>query len=664
MFRLDALRKISQASGFIHTLANIIASESVFYSADQIKKRDRFDLISFNEVALLLSLLSESPLSITLPDTYEAELQYKACKTALDALHEEISAYSKGDTFEALFTEGTHFIEPIFYSAGAGFWFDYLALAPQLYQLDRPFLTENGYDIEEFSVLLRDMHTIFRNRFRDFIREQRKNIKKFGLVSSPLSCFIYSPADLPQGRLAKYLKFIDRFSIGFGEGPTVTNPLDYHPCKSRPALRLSETQIFAPLLPMLCEQLYESPFYSIAQDKTYFARNANNRGIASELVLSELLASVAHLELIRDAKLYLRGREIGQIDVAAAFGSTAIIFEVKTKRLTQASKNGDTKNLISDIQAGIIDAQQQLSSIKAALLSRSYDNIAANAGNVDKLASASQVVCVSVMMHEVPAYPLLIRTILEDARVANIVPLTIFDIKIATTYLKNAFDFTYYFATRSILDAHLMYGTESALLGFHLTRRLTIPDRFDQVFIDDSFGQNIDADYPNRDKKLALKFNVKIIDEIIDDIIHAGDPSLFRLFSVLRGMSGSSAKDASAFLKRIEGMLRSDGQPHDATMVFDNVALTFIVANDELSARLRFDNLRRKRDAEGLYAQEYMLILSPRTYDRSKIGRREGSHHFVIRATAMKQNRSGEGEILAFSPRHADDGWELSREKD
>jgi hypothetical protein len=663
MFQLNDLREVTRATGFIHTLSNIIANESIFYSADQIKSRNRFDLISFNEVALLLSLMSETRLDLSTPESREAERQYQACKVALDALHHEISTFSNSKKVEDLFTEGQHFVEPIFYAAGAGFWFDYLSLAPRLYQLDKLFLSKKGYDIEEFSVLLREMHAIFKIRLRDFIREQRKNIKKYGLVASPISCFVFSLSDIPSTQADTYKKFIERFSIQFGEGPTVTNPLDYHPCKARPALRLSDGQIFAPLVPMLCEQLYESPFYAIVEDKPYFASNANNRGLASELMLFEILEPIKHLRLIRDVKLWHRGREIGQIDAAAIFGATALIFEVKTKRLTQASKNGSTKNLISDIQAGILEAQQQLVDVKSALLSKGYDSLSSQSGGADELKNIREVICVSVMTHEIPAYPLLIRTILEHARVANIVPITIFDLKVAAAYLSNAFDFIYYFATRSLLDTYLMYGTESALLAFHLKNRLTVSQRMDQTYIDDSIGQSIDADYPNRDKKLSLKFGIKIMDEIIEDIIRDGDAALFRLFSVLRGMSGRSARDASIFLRRIEGMLRRDGQPHDATMVFDDIALTFILAADPNSGQAHFEALRRKRSYENRYAQEYMLVLSPRDKTSKVRNRTESSpHHFTIRAVAMRQNKANDAGILAFSPRIPDEDWEVKEE--
>ena len=124
MFQLDRLRELTRSTGFIHTLSSIILNESIFYSADQIKKRNRFDLISFNEIALLLSLMSEAPGDLTLPASAELERQTNAKEAWMSFIG---TSPLFGESIEDLFTTGQHFVEPIFYSAGSGFWFDPLA---------------------------------------------------------------------------------------------------------------------------------------------------------------------------------------------------------------------------------------------------------------------------------------------------------------------------------------------------------------------------------------------------------------------------------------------------------------------------------------------------------------------------------------------------------
>jgi hypothetical protein len=75
---------------------------------------------------------------------------------------------------------------------------------------------------------------------------------------------------------------------------------------------------------MLCEQLFESPFYVIAKDEAYFSQNANNRGQAAESIVVRLLRQVEHLQVFSDVKLYRDNCVIDQIDALAIFGTVAI----------------------------------------------------------------------------------------------------------------------------------------------------------------------------------------------------------------------------------------------------------------------------------------------------------------------------------------------------
>ena len=94
----------------------------------------------------------------------------------------------------------------------------------------------------------------------------------------------------------------------------------------------------------------------------------------------------------------------------------------------------------------------------------------------------SQVICISIMTHKIPAYSLIIRTILKQDNIVGIIPISsIFDLKVITRYLSDAYEFLYYFAARTLLAEYLMYGTEQALLAFHLKARLAVPDTVDFV---------------------------------------------------------------------------------------------------------------------------------------------------------------------------------------
>jgi hypothetical protein len=644
----------------------MIFRESLFGSKEEVAERDRFQLLSNHEIGVLLCLLSETPIDLTGFSWEKLEKQYADAKAVLDKLHQVVSSISDSEDISKMFSEGRHFIEPIFYSASSGFWFDYLNLAPQLYELDKPFLQKSGYFIEEFAELLRQMQETFRRRFRDYIREQRSRAKRGLSVESPLSCFIYSANNFEPSLASTFSRFTDAFSIKPGHAPLLTNPIGYHPAKARPSLQIGTDNLFVPLVPMLCEQLFESPFYSIVADKKYFSGAANNRGIAAETILGRQLKQVDKLVVLENVKLRSAGEEIDQIDALGIFGSTAIIFEVKTKRLTEVSKLGDTEKLIQDVRDGILHAQQQLQNSRRLLESKLYDDATCASGDASAILNVTKAICVSVMMHEISAYPLLIGTIFEKENVSGIIPLTIFDIKIAAFYLRNAFDFLYYFSVRSVLDKFLSYGTEYALLAYHLKVRLNVPENIDMMYIDDGIGQNIDADYPSSVKngrsRLTLKFGVEIVDNIVDQIIDRAGPEFFRLFSVFRGMSGASATKLKGLLRQIEKMLLQDEKAHDCTMLFSSIALTFILAPDKEQAAHHANIIMLKRDEEKRFDQEFIVSLRPEK-SHSKHGvKKKQSSHFVLLNIAMKRRTQRDIGLTAFSPRIPTDKWEMRSE--
>jgi hypothetical protein len=614
-----------------------------------------------------MSLLSETPITFVPTNSGDLETQYSRCKAGLGNLHSAIIGLSRSADILKLFTEGRHFIEPIFYSGSSAFWIDYLEIAPQLYELDNEFLERHGYPIARYAELLRHMHDVFRLRFRDFVRAQKRKIKKGSFIESPLPCFVFSAEDLDKSHAEIFSQLVERFSIKPGDGPTVESPIGFHPAKSNPALRIDEKNIFVPLIPMLCEQLFENPYYIIVKDSNYFKANANNRGTAAENIIARILTNVDGLKIFSDVKLYRGKDEVDQIDALAIFGTTAIVFETKTKRLTEISKLGNTEKLIQDVREGLLGAQQQLQNTRRLLLDKNYHTARVGTEKLD-LSEVTQAICISVMVHEIPSYPLLIRTIFEKENIAGIIPLTIFDLKIIAHYLNNAFDFLYYFAVRSVLDQSLSYGTEQALLGYHLKVRLNVPENVDLMYVDDDFGQRIDADYPSSlsnggAKKLNLSFGIEIVDDLIDQIIKRAGARFFRLFSVFRGMSGAAAKELKGLLRQMERMLLQDGNTHDATMIFEKIALTFILGKSLHSIERHAQLIMAKRDAEKKFEQEYLVFLLPEASGTGKsMVIKKLSSRLILAGAAMKERRDALG-VTAFSPRIPKDTWDIQSDK-
>ena len=224
---VDKIRGVVRRPGFIHTLSFLVANKSLFKSQFAVQTRNRFELISFHEVGLLLSVMSERSLDLAFPSSAEMNFQYTECKRLLEELHTAISALSRPQDISRLFSDGPSFIEPIFYAASSAFWFDYLELAPQLYDFDKEFLGKKGYLIADFAELLRQCHQVFYRRYRDFVRSQRRSFRRQGLIGTPLECFLFSSSDIDRRLLTVFKMFSERFSVEPGSVPPVedTDPI-------------------------------------------------------------------------------------------------------------------------------------------------------------------------------------------------------------------------------------------------------------------------------------------------------------------------------------------------------------------------------------------------------------------------------------------------------
>jgi hypothetical protein len=348
------------------------------------------------------------------------------------------------------------------------------------------------------------------------------------------------------------------------------------------------------------------------------------------------------------------------------FGEIALLFEIKTKRLTEAAKVGDEEKLVDDLRKGILDAKSQLVRSRAKILSGNFDNVTCEGdseGLFDDLRNVKHSICVSVMAHEIPAYPLLVRTLMKQEDVVDVLAVSLFDIRMITTYLNNIFDLIYYFSMRSKLGEALIYETEAALLAYHLKVRLTLPDNVDAALIDAGYAQELDADYPSRSRGeigLSMQFGIKAVDSLVSQLIALGDPRLFRTFSMIRGMSGEAASDLNRLLIKAKSKLLADRSAHDGTLVFGRSALTFVLAPSQDAAMKRIALLRAKRDAENRFDEEHLLILSVRSSKGRD--RRSGSSGaktplFQLRGIAHRKGRNANPDVTVFPVRIPSESW-------
>ena len=105
---------------------------------------------------------------------------------------------------------------------------------------------------------------------------------------------------------------------------------------------------------------YESPYYWMMNDSEYKYEAGSHRGQASEDIVYNILKPVFGDDLYRDIVIKgARKKDQTDIDILAVVGSVAICFQIKSKKLTEASKQGDLESITSDFGKAVITAYNQ-----------------------------------------------------------------------------------------------------------------------------------------------------------------------------------------------------------------------------------------------------------------------------------------------------------------
>jgi predicted AAA+ superfamily ATPase len=121
-----------------------------------------------------------------------------------------------------------------------------------------------------------------------------------------------------------------------------------------PLLRTPNGEFISLQVYSLAEALYDTPFYSMAQDKTYLPTLARNRGAFTENFVAERLRLVFGPDSVFPNVDLYRGKDrIGEIDVLVVWGYRAVVVQSKSKRLTLEARKGNDQVIRADFQMSV-----------------------------------------------------------------------------------------------------------------------------------------------------------------------------------------------------------------------------------------------------------------------------------------------------------------------
>lgn len=452
-------------------------NEFEFLTGLWVKNAKNKDIISYKEARALAVSVTKimSDLHLALMPKFDANFINKSSNS-----HSEKTFFQSGELLK----------EAIFYGDAGAYEHQLTHYVKTKYSLDQEWLLEHKrLDIEQINV--------FASNVRDLLyqRLNAPNITKGKLTRNDFNLFLFSKKKLTK-EIKSNESILNLLTLELGKG--VNSKLndigDYNELASKPFVKLPNGKYFITSTFQVSKALYESPFYWMLSDKDYIATALANRGKIAESIVINILSTVFEKEKIFPNVLIKKSRQktITDIDVLLQEEDTAILFQVKSKRLTTLSKKGDIESIKKDIAGafGYAYTSQGLDAREIILHKNdqyTFENI-----SLDRIKKINECIIVVVTLDYYPAMMAQIKSLITPFKKCHPIGISIFDLEIILYILKSKSNVIEYFKKRSKFSDKFYADNEMGMLAYHIRNGLDTPNNSDFIYVDNSMAKNID----------------------------------------------------------------------------------------------------------------------------------------------------------------------------
>ncbi|ALU74110.1 hypothetical protein AUW17_01960 [Tenacibaculum dicentrarchi] len=231
------------------------------------------------------------------------------------------------------------------------------------------------------------------------------------------------------------------------------------------------------------------------KDLKYTKIAFKNRGNVAEEITSNMLESVFEKSNIYQNVLINKTKRetVTDIDVLVIHKERALIFQIKSKKLTSLSKQGNLESIKNDFKKAVQDAFEQ--GIKSEKCLLGYKNFKFKDDElVQKISKVKEYNIITIVLDDYPGISHQVHILLGNKSDKLPVSINIFDLEILLKYLRKPDDFIDYISKRVSFSKYYKANNELCYLGFHLKKGLNKYDA-DYIGLDESWGQLIDKTY-------------------------------------------------------------------------------------------------------------------------------------------------------------------------
>lgn len=336
---IQELDKITSNYNFKYIISAIILQDFVG-TYDNLDRQKSPNFLNYNEASFLIGLWIKNTSKSNSIDL-DYEIEFERIYSIMEALHftfttEGPKLLDSNLSPSEFMVNGLRFKEAFFYASTGAYDFQYVRKAIDKYKYDEIWIKENkGFSLNSLVPYFKHVKTCLNNNLNN--RELRKNNDIFKVFC--LSKTVLNNND------EEFEKITDLFSIELEKGNCAQLKAvgDYNEFQVKPIIKIDNELFFIPMPFYLAEAIYESPFYWMTRDKSYSAISLDNRGKVSEEIVFNLFSKIFGISnTFKDINIRSNNAVIMfDIDVLARYQDTAIIVQIKSKKLTSLSKEGD-----------------------------------------------------------------------------------------------------------------------------------------------------------------------------------------------------------------------------------------------------------------------------------------------------------------------------------
>jgi len=486
---LIELNELASSVDFLEVLL-IISNTHLNCPADELATRDLKSVLNENEVTFLFGIWMKN-LSKKQQGFTDKKKIAQRVHTLMDEFHLTfLPNFPKVDSklsFHELSVKNPEMIkETIFYSGTGAYDYQMVKFLETKYQNDKVWLKENqSFILEQAGKLFNYIKTALTVKL---------NTKEFSdltdLYSISFNNYVFK-------KYPEFKSILDQFSFNLNEklNQDFNDVGDLNQFKFRPVIK-TETKYIIPLPYLLAESLYDSPFYWMLADKDYKDIALKNRGDIAENIVKSILerkidSSNVFVEV--DVKA-VKSKTITDIDICVVKDNKMLIIQVKSKRLTQLSKQGNIEQFQKDFKLAIQDANKQaIEPIPYILQNTCKLKSKITRESID-CSQIKEIQTMCVVLDSYPSITTHTRMFFHETELTPIA-VSIFDLELIIDYI-DGFDMLFdYVQKRAKFSKYFIADNELCFFSHYLKRDLFKHPNSDMMMLDTDFAQRFDYDY-------------------------------------------------------------------------------------------------------------------------------------------------------------------------